>query len=122
LLLERGDFLAYIQGERDRLEQEDVYYRLERRITLFHKHFSGLQRNGQQIAAQLQDWPEGKEVPHIPYEFRRDLYEAVQTLTRLAQDRRFAYEPETPEGTPETPTRREIPAPRRALAPALSDR
>jgi Predicted transcriptional regulators len=122
LLQEHGDFHAYIQGERDRLEREDVYYRLERRIELFHKHFGGLKRNGQSIAEQLQEWPDGKEVPPIPYEFRRDLYETVQILTRLAQDRRFAYEPEDTEGTPQPPARRKIPAPRRELAAAVPHR
>jgi hypothetical protein len=122
LLQEHGDFYAYIQGERDRLEREDVYYRLERRIELFYKHFKGLQRNGQSIAEQFKEWPDGKQEPPIPYEFRRDLYETVQILTRLAQDRRFAYEPEDTEDKPSPAARRKIPGPRRELAAAVPDR
>jgi hypothetical protein len=51
------------------------------------------------MARLLQDWPQEKGEPHVPYDVRKDLYDAVAILTALLRHERFHYEPEDPVGT-----------------------
>jgi hypothetical protein len=116
LLEEHGDFLAFIRREQARLEAEDEAYALERTLERLGTYIRGLERAGRRMARLLQDWPQEKGEPQVPYDVRKDLYDTVAILTALLRHERFHYEPEDPVGAAQSPARPQIPAPRRGLS------